>query len=112
MSIKRFPWLNDAVTSHQNILFPSSSIIEGESGLAKKDLANYFAQRLLCSDESGPCGICNSCNYFIAGSHPDFCYLSYDSCSSALQTYSKAKKEALTSKKIEGVRNNYKAENV
>ena len=73
MSIKRFPWLNDAVTSHQNILFPSSSIIEGESGLAKKHLANYFAQRLLCSDESGPCGICNSCNYFLAGSHPDFC---------------------------------------
>ena len=104
MSIKRFPWLNDAVTSHQNILFPSSSIIEGESGLAKKDLANYFAQRLLCSDESGPCGICNSCNYFLAGSHPDFCYLSHDSCSSALQTYSKAKKDALTSKKIEGVR--------
>jgi hypothetical protein len=104
MSIKRFPWLNDAVSSHQNILFPSSSIIEGESGLAKKDLANYFAQRLLCSDESGPCGICNSCNYFLASSHPDFCYLSHDSCSSALQTYSKAKKDALTSKKIEGVR--------
>ena len=104
MSIKRFPWLNDAVSSHQNILFPSSSIIEGESGLAKKHLANYFAQRLLCSDESGPCGICNSCNYFLASSHPDFCYLSHDACSSALQTYSKAKKDALTSKKIEGVR--------
>ena len=51
MSIERFPWLNDAIKAHQKITFPSSSIIEGESGLAKKQLAKYFAQKLLCSDE-------------------------------------------------------------
>ena len=55
MSIERFPWLNDAIRAHQKITFPSSSIIEGESGLAKKQLAKYFAQKLLCSDEFAPC---------------------------------------------------------
>ncbi len=104
MSIERFPWLNDAIRAHQKIEFPSSTIIEGESGLAKKQLARYFSQKLLCSDDSAPCGGCNSCNYFLAGSHPDFCFLSQDSCSSVLHTYSKAKNEVLTSRKIEGVR--------
>ena len=66
MNIERFPWLNDAIRAHQKITFPSSSIIEGEPGLAKKQLAKYFAQKLLCSDISAPCGICNSCNYFVA----------------------------------------------
>ena len=57
MGIERFTWLNDAIKAHQNITFPSSSIIEGEFGLAKKQLARYFAQKLLCSDDSAPCGI-------------------------------------------------------
>ena len=104
MSIKRFPWLNDVIRAHQKITFPSSSIIEGEPGLAKKQLAKYFAQKLLCSDISAPCGICNSCNYFVAGSHPDYCFLDNDSCSSALHTYSKARKDSLTSNKIDGIR--------
>ena len=104
MSVNRFPWLIDAISTHQNILFPSSSIIEGELGLAKKELAKYFAQKLLCNDDLAPCGVCNSCHYFLAGSHPDYCSLERDSCSSVLHTYSKAKKDDLNSKKIEGVR--------
>ena len=104
MSVNRFPWLIDAISTHQNILFPSSSIIEGELGLAKKELAKYFAQKLLCNDDLAPCGVCNSCHYFLAGSHPDYCFLGRDSCSSVLHTYSKAKKDDLNSKKIEGVR--------
>tara|TARA_Y100000994_G_scaffold248017_1_gene254719 strand:+ start:1578 stop:2570 length:993 start_codon:yes stop_codon:yes gene_type:complete len=104
MGVERFPWLNDAIMAHQNITFPSSSIIEGEKGLAKKQLAKYFAQKLLCTDEHAPCGKCNSCNYFLAGSHPDYCFLDNDSCSSALHTYSKARKDSLTSNKIDGIR--------
>ena len=104
MSVNRFPWLIDAISTHQNILFPSSSIIEGELGLAKKELAKYFAQKLLCNDDLAPCGLCNSCHYFLASSHPDYCFLDRDSCSSVLHTYSKAKKDDLNSKKIEGVR--------
>ena len=104
MSIERFPWLNEVISSYKDISFPSAAIIEGESGLAKKQLANYFAQKLLCSDILAPCGECNSCNYFLAGSHPDYCFIGHNSCSSVLNTYSKAKPEALISKKIEGIR--------
>ena len=104
MSLEHFPWLTDAVLTHKNLTFPSSIIIEGEAGLAKKELANFFAQKLICSSNSAPCSNCNSCNYFLAGSHPDFCFLSQESCSSILHSYSKAKKDSMTSKKIEGVR--------
>ena len=104
MSLEHFPWLTDAVLTYKNLTFPSSIIIEGEAGLAKKELANFFAQKLICSSNSAPCSNCNSCNYFLAGSHPDFCFLSHESCSSILHSYSKAKKDSMTSKKIEGVR--------
>jgi len=104
MIIDRYPWLNDAINAYKNINFPSSTIIEGELGLAKQHLAKYFAKKLLCSNESNPCDNCNSCNYFLAGSHPDYCFLSKDACSSVLHTYSKANNDSLTSKKIEGVR--------
>ena len=104
MNLDNFPWLSKEVSRYKSLTFPSSVIIEGESGLAKKHLANFFAKKLLCSDVLAPCGDCNSCNYFLANSHPDFCFLSADSCSSIINAYSKAKKEVLTSKKIEGVR--------
>jgi DNA polymerase-3 subunit delta' len=104
MGIERFPWLNDSIVAYKNLAFSSSSIIEGEQGLAKKQLAKYFAQKLLCTNEAAPCGTCNSCNYFLAGSHPDYCFLDQDSCSSVLHTYSKAKKDTLTANKIEGIR--------
>ncbi len=104
MNLNKFPWLTEVVTAYKNFNFPTSIIIEGESGLAKNHLANFFAQKLLCSDDLAPCGVCNSCNYFLAGTHPDFCFLSADSCSSILHSYSKANKDSMNSKKIEGVR--------
>ena len=104
MNLENFPWLTEVVSTYKNINFPSSIIIEGESGLAKNHLANFFAQKLLCSHDFSPCSKCNSCNYFLAGSHPDFCFLSADSCASILHSYSKAKKDSMNSKKIEGVR--------
>ena len=104
MNLEHFPWLTDAVSTYKNLTFPSSIIIEGEAGLAKRELANFFAQKIMCPSNIAPCNNCNSCNYFLAGSHPDFCFLSQESCSSILHSYSKAKKDSMTSKKIEGVR--------
>src|SRR5210317_840988 len=104
MNVDRFPWLKDALNANQNLNFSSSIIIEGQSGLAKSKLAEYFAQKLLCTNGLNDCDNCNSCSYFLAGSHPDYCFLSNDTCSSVLHTYSKAKKDSLTSKKIEGIR--------
>jgi len=87
MSIERYPWLIEKFNTYDLTQFPSSTIIEGEAGLAKSQLANYFAQNLLCSNELSACNSCNSCNYYKADSHPDFCYLSSESCSSALNSY-------------------------
>ena len=104
MTIKHYPWLENTLKKYEQRNFASSIIIEGESGLAKSELASYFAKRLLCSQIDAPCDNCNSCNYYEASSHPDFCFLSSDSCSSSLYSISKAKKDSIVSKKIEGVR--------
>ena len=42
MNLEHFPWLSDVVSTYKNLTFPSSIIIEGEAGLAKKELANFF----------------------------------------------------------------------
>ena len=106
MTVEGFPWLSDAINSWENTNFPPSIIIEGELGLAKSQLAKYFAQKLLCTNELSPCGSCNSCNYFLANSHPDFCFLDKDSCTSALHCF-KPKGSKITdivSTKINGIR--------
>ena len=106
MSIKRFPWLSDTIKAWDNRNFPSAIIVEGESGLAKSHLAKYFAQRLLCLNESPPCSNCNSCNYFLADSHPDFCFLDKESSSSSLQSFKpkNSKISDIVSTKIDGIR--------
>jgi len=106
MTLERFPWLADAINSWENINFPSSIIIEGEAGLAKSQLAKFFAQKLLCTNKLSPCGSCNSCNFFLANSHPDFCFLDKDSSTSALNSF-KPKDSKITnilSTKIDGIR--------
>ncbi len=40
MSVDRYPWLKDEIDAYKNINFSSSTIIEGESGLANKSLLN------------------------------------------------------------------------
>jgi hypothetical protein len=106
MTVERFPWLSDAINTWENTNFPSSIIVEGEPGLAKSWLAKYFAQKLLCTKELSPCGSCNSCNYFLANSHPDFCFLDKESCTSSLHSF-KPKNSKITnivSSKIDGIR--------
>ena len=100
----KYPWLKPAIENHTIEKFPSCLLIEGESGLGKSQLAHYFAKKLLCIEEDQPCGLCNSCSYFEAGSHPDYCFLSIDESSSSLLASSKSKNDSLVSKKIEGIR--------
>ncbi len=104
MISQRYPWLEKYINRNPVSQFPSSLIIEGEAGLGKAKLANYFAKKLLCEDELHPCGNCNSCSYFDAGSHPDYCFLTADDSSSGLIGATKIKNDAITSKKIEGTR--------
>jgi DNA polymerase III subunit delta' len=48
-------------------------LISGARGLGKAHLAYYLAQTVLC-EQSGvaPCGVCPSCHWVQAGTHPDF----------------------------------------
>ena len=86
----KYPWLKPAIDNHTLDKFPSCLLIEGESGLGKSKLAHYFAKKLLCIKEDQPCSHCNSCLYFEAGSHPDYCFLSIDESSSSLLASSKS----------------------
>lgn len=49
-------------------------LISGPRGSGKQSLAEYLAKSLLCLDpkEGEACGVCPSCRYFSAGTHPDY----------------------------------------
>lgn len=54
---------------------PHALLIHGTAGIGKLALAERFAQSLLCEAEDqdrAPCGECEGCRWFAAGSHPDF----------------------------------------
>jgi DNA polymerase-3 subunit delta' len=54
---------------------PHALLIHGPMGVGKRAIAEHLAQSLLCEsdDESSkPCGACDACRWFLAGSHPDF----------------------------------------
>jgi DNA polymerase-3 subunit delta' len=54
---------------------PHALLIHGPQGVGKLALAEHLAQSLLCEAEDrrkAPCGACDGCRWFLAGSHPDF----------------------------------------
>lgn len=63
-------WLRQLRSSR----LPHAALISGLAGLGKRQLAERFAQGLLCAEVSdqGPCGHCKACQLLHAGSHPDF----------------------------------------
>ena len=50
----------------------TSLILEGAARVGRRGLANWYAMRLNCSQpQLEPCGLCASCQNFLAGTHPD-----------------------------------------
>lgn len=53
---------------------PHAILLHGPTGLGKLDLALELANWLLCQRPGGEgaCGLCDACNWFAQGNHPDF----------------------------------------
>ncbi len=72
------PWLDE----HKNALHERleagrlghAPLIQGPSGVGKRELARWLAERILCLEPAGrePCGQCRACELMASGSHPDF----------------------------------------
>ena len=71
-----YPWQKQA---WEQILgmrakLPQALLVHGPEGIGKLALAEHFAQLLLCEAagiQRTPCGTCEGCRWFLAGTHPD-----------------------------------------
>lgn len=78
-----YPWHADAwarlQARRQRDALPHALMLAGPAGLGKRAFLGTFVQGLLCQDPSDglPCGVCRSCRFFVAGTHPDVVSLSY-----------------------------------
>lgn len=71
------PWNAPILESLRTRLetLPHALLIHGPKGVGKLALAERVAQLILCEATdvpSRPCGACEGCRWFSAGSHPDF----------------------------------------
>ena len=53
---------------------PHALLLHGPAGVGKRELGLALAQWLLCESPAseGACGVCDACNWFTQGNHPDF----------------------------------------
>lgn len=75
--IEKYPWQTGLWQriSEMRSRMPHALLLQGRSGIGKMDFAVRFAQSLLCDrplPEQDACGLCQSCNWFQQGNHPDF----------------------------------------
>lgn len=58
---------------------PPVLLLDGRAGLGKRKLAAALAAMHVCGSMSkaGPCGICQGCQWFLAGEHPEVLWLEH-----------------------------------
>jgi DNA polymerase III subunit delta' len=62
---------------HSVGLLPHGFLVCGRAGAGQAEIATWLAARLLCRAAEGqPCGSCTDCRLILAGSHPDFRWVS------------------------------------
>lgn len=70
------PWLQKFFIDSfkEKSKFPTALLIAGDQNIGKIELANAFAQRLLCQNLAGDkdCSSCSSCHLLENGNHPDY----------------------------------------
>lgn len=86
------PWQNEQWQYLQRRLtqqcLPHAILLNGVPGIGKSQFANAFIRSLLCQqrDQNGyGCGICNSCSWFLAGTHPDLLIIQPEENSTAIK---------------------------
>lgn len=72
-----FPWQDSLWNQlrERQARQPHALLVHGPAGIGKLALAEHYAQSLLCEARDprrAPCGECDGCRWFAAGSHPDF----------------------------------------
>ena len=69
------PWNEPMFAQLRGRALPHALLVHGVQGIGKLALAERIAQLVLCEakdDTRKPCGKCDGCRWFLAGSHPDF----------------------------------------
>ncbi len=77
MNKNLYPWLRAAWDQllAMRAKLPQALLVHGPEGIGKLALAEQFAQLLLCEAAGAslaPCGACDGCRWYLAGTHPDF----------------------------------------
>ena len=72
-----YQWLEPAweALAAQRARLPHALLIYGPPHIGKRELAEHFAQSLLCETPAQgghPCGECQACRWFADGNHPDY----------------------------------------
>lgn len=75
-----YPWLSPLWLRLQGMRrrLPHALLLAGPKGVGKLELAQNWAQSLLCehpASDGDACGECEGCRWFTAGTHPDFMHL-------------------------------------
>ncbi len=70
------PWLEASRQQIRDALsgdkLAHALLIQGQAGLGKAALAEWIAQLVLCDQPNEhPCGVCPSCRFYLADTHPD-----------------------------------------
>ncbi|HTQ98962.1 MAG TPA: DNA polymerase III subunit delta' [Candidatus Acidoferrum sp.] len=75
------PWqsaqFNRLQALHSNGRLAHAWLFAGKPGIGKLEFALHYTRYLLCrrADSHGPCGACQDCHLFAAGTHPDWLLL-------------------------------------
>jgi DNA polymerase III subunit delta' len=83
---------------------PHALLLHGPAGVGKRDLGLALAQWSICEapGPAGACGVCDACNWFLQGNHPDYRYL--EPKEEEVDEAGKVKKKASKEIKVDQVR--------